>query len=87
VADHRHNEIKKYIGSKFPADALENDQDIFALGYVNSLFAMELVLFLEKEMGLRIPNEELRMDNFRTIDAMVALMDRAGVRVPASVGE
>jgi methoxymalonate biosynthesis acyl carrier protein len=75
-------EIRSYIEPKFPGLQLADDQDIFSLGFVNSLFAMELVLFLEKMTGARIPNDELNLDNFRSVDAMSGLVDRL---VPAAV--
>lgn len=71
-------EIREYIEPKFPGIELTEDQDIFSLGFVNSLFAMELVLFLEKLTGSRIPNEELKLDNFRSIEAMDSLINRLG---------
>lgn len=55
---------------------LQEDQDIFALGFMNSLFAMQLVLFVEKEFGISIGNDELELENFRTINAMTALIER-----------
>lgn len=71
-------DIRQFILGRFPDARLADDEDIFSLGYVNSLFAMELVLFIEKHFGTQIPNEELDVENFRTIDAMVALVDRCG---------
>lgn len=55
---------------------LQDDQDIFALGFVNSLFAMQLVLFVENEFGISVENEDLDIDNFRTINAIVDLVER-----------
>lgn len=66
-------EIRDYIQPKFPEIEFRDDEDIFAMGFVNSLFAMELVLFLEKRTGARIPNELLALDSFRTVDNMVTL--------------
>lgn len=54
----------------------EADQDIFATGAVSSLFAMQLVVFLEKTFGVSIGGADLRLDNFRTIATMLALVDR-----------
>ncbi|WP_111977553.1 acyl carrier protein [Algibacillus agarilyticus] len=46
------------------------DIDLFATGMVNSLFAMQLVLFVEKEFGFAVANEDLDYDNFRSINAI-----------------
>jgi acyl carrier protein len=72
------SQVRAFIEARVPGVAFGDTDDIFALGIVNSLFAMELVLFLEKALGTRIPNEELVMDHFRSIDAMAALAARLG---------
>jgi len=46
------------------------------LGFATSLFAMELVLFVEKQLGVQVSNSDLRIDNFRSVDAVVALVER-----------
>ena len=46
------------------------------------LFAMELVMFIEKEFAITIPNDELRIDNFRTAAAMTDLVTRQRSAVP-----
>ena len=57
-------------------EALQDDEDMFAAGHVNSLFAMQMVLFIESNFGIRLPNSDLRLDNFRTIDNMATLIQR-----------
>lgn len=68
--------IQGFVHPRFPRYVIEDREDIFELGFVNSLFAMELVMFIEKEFRTQIPNEEMDLKNFRTIDAMVSLVDR-----------
>lgn len=70
------NEIHEFIQNRMPSLDLRDDEDIFALSFVNSLFAMELVMFIEKTFALSIPNEEIDIDNFRTINAMMSLVGR-----------
>lgn len=53
-----------------------DDEDIFESGYVNSLFAVELVTFIESEFSLTVPNEDLTIDNFRSVDSMASCVDR-----------
>jgi methoxymalonate biosynthesis acyl carrier protein len=52
------------------------DTDLFAEGGLSSLFAMELVVKLEQSFGVVIAGADLRLDNFRTIDAMAELVTR-----------
>jgi len=68
--------IIAFLTKFFPTVELADDQDIFALGFVNSLFAMQLVLFVEKEFGIAIENEDLDIDNFRSIQAITELVER-----------
>lgn len=73
-------QITGFIQGRFPSLTIAPDDDIFALGFVNSLFAMELVMFLENTYAFSVPNAELKLDNFRTVTAMAALVQRhAGV--------
>ena len=73
--------IKKFLSQYFGNHVLQDDEDIFAIGFVNSMFAMQLVLFIEKEFHISIENEDLELQNFRTINAMVSLLERKSVIV------
>jgi len=64
--------LSTYLRNHDPGD----DQDIFALGLVNSLFAMQLVSFVEKEFGITVEPEDLEIENFNTINAIAALVER-----------
>lgn len=52
------------------------DQDLFASGLVSSMFAMELVVFLEQSYDVMIIGSDLKLDNFRTVHAMTRLVLR-----------
>jgi methoxymalonate biosynthesis acyl carrier protein len=77
------DQILGFIRSRFPQVEISETEDIFQIGFVNSLFAMELVMFVEKTFSVTVPNEELRIDNFRTATSMALLVDRLS---PESVG-
>ncbi len=83
--DHLHKPITEFIEGRFPDIRLEPGDDIFALGFVNSLFAMELVMFLESTFAFTVPNEALRLDGFRTVLAMAALVKEHAGLVEGSV--
>lgn len=69
-------QILEFVRGRYPQMDIDADQDIFQLGFVNSLFAMELVMFVEKTFGVTIANDDLRIENFRSADAMAELVDR-----------
>ncbi|MEC4892948.1 MAG: acyl carrier protein [Oscillatoria sp. PMC 1051.18] len=67
--------IKNFLSQYFGNREIKDDEDIFAAGFVNSMFAMQLVLFIEQEFQISIDNEDLEFDNFRTIAAMTRLVE------------
>ena len=69
-------EIKQFLSRFFNTQQLKDDDDIFSLGVVNSLLALQLVNFLEKEFGITIEDEDLDIGEFRTINCMDRLVDR-----------
>ena len=62
--------IREYISRTFRSYELKDDEDIFSLGFVNSMFAMELIVFIEQTFGISIENEDLEFENFSTICSM-----------------
>ncbi len=76
--DERKVKIKQFLSRFFRNHELKDDEDIFALGFVNSLLAMQLVAFVEKEFRVTVEDEDLDLDNFRTIEAIDALIERKG---------
>lgn len=76
MSDNVQEQVLGFIHGRFPDVELSGSEDIFQLGFVNSLFAMELVMFIEKQFGVTIPNNELQIDNFRSAKSMAGLVDR-----------
>jgi methoxymalonate biosynthesis acyl carrier protein len=52
------------------------DLDLFASGLVSSLFALQLVVHLESTFGVTVDGPDLTLANFRTVDAMCAMVRR-----------
>ena len=59
------------------SDLLDSD-NIFELGYVNSLFAMKLLNYVESEFDIKVENEEMDIKNFSSVDAIAQLVERKG---------
>ncbi|CAM2011561.1 acyl carrier protein [Acanthopleuribacter pedis] len=55
---------------------IQTDQAIFEQGLVDSMFAMQLVQFLERKFAIQIGAEDLDMANFASVDAMADLIAR-----------
>ena len=72
--DEIRQEIRTFLTAHIRQPALQDDEDIFAAGYVTSLFAMQLVLFVEQEFDITIDGEDLDFNNFRTVNAIEQLV-------------
>ncbi|MFD7552801.1 acyl carrier protein [Streptomyces sp. NPDC059816] len=64
--------------------AWDADTDLFGDGGLSSLFAMQVVVHLEKTYTIAVRGADLRLDNFRTVRRMAELVDR--LRAPGAGG-
>lgn len=67
--------IMKFFTSK-NISGIDFDTDLFKGGYVNSLFALEVVMYLEKEFKIKIKNKDISEKNFKTINSMAAVVEK-----------
>ncbi len=67
--------VRDFVLAYVKDEELEDNENMFELGYVTSLFAMQLVLFVEKEFQISVSREQLSLSNFHSIDAIVALVN------------
>jgi methoxymalonate biosynthesis acyl carrier protein len=70
--------IIEFFRSKGRAQGLEYDTDLFKGGFVDSLFAFEVVVFLEETFGVKIENRQITLENFRCVRAIADTVRRAG---------
>ncbi|WP_018753414.1 acyl carrier protein [Paenibacillus sanguinis] len=72
--------IRSFIESKlvvFEDEAkFEDDDNIFEMGFVNSLFAMQLLEYIETEFSITVDNDDLDIKNFSTVNNIAALVSR-----------
>ena len=78
-------QVREFLAQHLRNMDVEDDEDLFGSGLVNSLFAMQLLLFVESRFGLQIANEDLDIRNFHSVDAITALIEskRETARVPS----
>lgn len=75
--DEVEEKIREFLGRHVPPHALEEDLDLFQGGFVNSLFAVQLVLFVEKEFSVRLGRDDLKLENFRNSQTLAELVRRS----------
>jgi acyl carrier protein len=68
--------IRSFLSRFFRVEAITDDDDFFAQGFVNSLFAMQLVMWVEKEFGVSIEDQDLDIQNFNTVNAVAGFVER-----------
>lgn len=74
--DESKTKIRAFLTRFIRGDNLGDGDDIFAMRLVNSLFASQLVMFIEKEFAVTVDSEDLDLANFKSIDAMSAFVVR-----------
>ena len=55
-------------------DVPDPDEDFFAGGTVTSLFALQLIAFVENAFAVEVEAEDLDLANFRTINAVASFV-------------
>jgi len=68
--------IMEFFKSRGKGDGLTYDTDLFKGGYVNSLFALEMVVFLEETFKIKLKNKDINEKNFRTIDSIASVVEK-----------
>lgn len=75
-----HEEIKAQVTSfltrSLRTKELKEDDNILELGLVHSLFMIQLIMFIEKTFHLELEEEDLDMDNIKTVRDLVVLIER-----------
>lgn len=62
--------LARHVRGEFP-----DNVDLFATGRINSLFALQLVMFVEKQFLIRVENDDLERRNFCSIDAISGFVE------------
>ncbi len=68
--------VKDFLSQTIKNHELKDNDNFFQLGFVNSLFAMQLVNFVEGEFNFTVDSEDLEIKNFNTIAAITSLVMR-----------
>ena len=68
--------IRGYILENISIAELDDDFDIFEAGIVNSLFAIELMTYLEKTFEIKVTMDDLDMENFKSVTATSEFVSR-----------
>lgn len=67
--------VREFLGQFISNTDINPDDNLFTSGLVSSLFAMQLVLYVEKEFGIQVANEDLDFENFKSLNAIVGFIE------------
>jgi len=68
--------VRRFILSAIPVTRLDDDVDLFESGIVNSLFAVQLMTFIEKTYAMEVAMDDLDIQNFKSVNATTAFVQR-----------
>ena len=74
--DQNKAKVNEFFSRFFDTSKVSDNTDIFTGGYVNSLFAMQLIGWLEKEFGIEVDDSDLQLSNFNSLDAVIGFVGR-----------
>jgi acyl carrier protein len=68
-------EVRHYLLENIESAELDNDEDMFESGLVNSLFAIQLMTFLENKFKIKVTMDDLDMDNFKSVNSIFSFVE------------
>ncbi|HEV9035437.1 MAG TPA: acyl carrier protein [Puia sp.] len=72
--------IRSFIGANLLVSGEDEEfsdaDNLFQLGYVNSLFAMKLLNYVEREFDITVDNEAMDIRNFSSVLNIVSLVEK-----------
>lgn len=68
--------ITGFLQPKKPDVKLDGDTDLFEKGFVNSLYALEIVSFIEKTFNVKVAKGDITKDNLSSINKITALVEK-----------
>jgi acyl carrier protein len=78
--------VKERLARYIAADILNesdrvigDDDDLLASGLLDSLSVMSVIHFIEQDLGIDVPAEDVTIENFVSLRAIDAYLGRRGV--------
>jgi methoxymalonate biosynthesis acyl carrier protein len=71
--------LRHFVTRSINLPDLADDDDLFESGLVNSLFAIQLMTFIEKTFGVEVEADDLDIGNFRSLNAATSFVLKKSV--------
>jgi acyl carrier protein len=75
-------EVEQFIVGEIAAgrgiSTIAHDSDMLSDGIIDSLGITELISFLERRYGIKVDDDDIDAENFRSIDSIVTFVEQKG---------
>jgi acyl carrier protein len=75
-------EVEEFIVADIAAgrgiETVAHDRDLLADGIIDSLGITELITFLEGKFAIKVDDDDIDAENFRSIDRIAAFVEKKG---------
>jgi acyl carrier protein len=75
-------EVEQFIVADIAAgrgiEAVAHDRDLLTDGIIDSLGITELITFLEGKYAIKVDDDDIDAENFRSIDGIAAFVEKKG---------
>ena len=72
-------QLTDLVRDQLGVDVPSSDADLVAVGLLDSLALVTLIVGIEDTFGCRLPLDDFDIDRFRSVDAMAAFLGEAGI--------
>lgn len=76
MSDQVRASVRAYISERLDGVHVDDDLNLFANGLVNSLFAVQLVMWIERTFDVRMEDADLDWVNIESVTAIGSFVDR-----------
>ena len=77
--------IIRTLSLEVDAEEIDDEDELFGGGLgLNSMATIEIIVGLEEEFGIEVPDEELRVELFDSVQTMADYVRTARQKVPAA---
>ena len=66
--------VRRFILNSIAISKLDDDDNLFESGIVNSLFAVQLMTYIEKTFSIEVGMDDLDIENFKSLNATTAFV-------------
>ncbi len=71
------DQMQEYVEELAKQDDIDPSINLFETGLLTSVHVLDLIAYIEERFGIVISPDDLSIENFGSIDAMVTFVDKA----------